>query len=115
MAWTLKGLRLAAWVAVIATIIVSGCAGGTTTITGTLVGSDGSCLYIDVPDPSGTVRYWLRNVPSEYSENEDGGLVKPDGSVIALGDSLTVSGTLAWLPFDRRCAGTNTLDATAVN
>jgi hypothetical protein len=117
----MKRLRLAACIAIVATLFVSGCAGGTATITGTLVGADGHCLYVDVPDASGTVRYWLRHLPSDYVTGvdggigkPDGGIGKPDGSVIGIGDTLTVSGTLSWVPFDRQCAGTHTLDATAI-
>lgn len=107
-------LRLAACVAISATVLASGCASGAATVTGTLVGADGACLYVDVPDANGTDRYWLRNLPSDYGTDDDGGLVKPDGSHIGIGDSVTVSGALSSVPFDRQCAGAHTLDATAI-
>jgi hypothetical protein len=109
----MKRLRLAACVAISATLLVSGCANGTATITGTLVGSDGHCLYLDVPDASGTVRYWLRNLPPDYVAIAEG-LAKPDGSLIGMGDSVTVSGALPFVPFDRQCVSGHTLDATAI-
>ena len=108
----MRRLRLAACVAICATLLVSGCANGTATITGTLVGADGACLYVRGPDAKGTDLYWLRNLPSGYVA--DYGLRKPDGSYIGIGDSLTVSGTLSWVPFERQCAGGHTLDATAI-
>ncbi len=110
----MKRLRLAACVAICATLIFSGCAGGTATITGTLVGADGACLYVHVPDANGTDVYWLRHLPSGYVADGDG-LRTPDGSLVRMGDSLTVSGALSWEPFDRHCAGEHTLDATAIN
>ncbi len=57
--------------------------------------------------------YWLRHLPSGYVTDEHG-LYKPDGSLIRMGDSLTVSGALSSMPFDRQCAGAHTLDATAI-
>ena len=96
-----------------AAFLVSGCAGGTVTVTGTLVGADGHCFYLDAPDASGTVRYLLRNLPSDYVADGDG-LVEADGSRIAMGDSVTVSGNLYWVPLDRQCDGAHTLDATAI-
>lgn len=107
---SVRRLRLAACVAICATVLVSGCASGTATITGTLVGSDGACLYVDV---NGTDRYWLRHLPSDYVAMAEG-LAKPDGSLIRMGDSVTVSGALSSVPFDRQCAGAHTLDATAI-
>ena len=109
----MKRLRLAACVAIYATLLVSGCAGGTATVTGTLVGADGACFYLDVPDANGTVRYLLRNLPSGYVADADG-LGTPDGTLVRMGDSVTVSGALSWEPFDRQCAGAHTLDATAI-
>ena len=111
----MRRLRLAACVAICATLLVSGCASGTATITGTLVGADGHCLYVDVPDANGTDRYWLRHLPAGYVTDDRMGLGKPDGSLIAIGDSLTVSGTLSWVPFDTQCVSVHTLDATAIN
>ena len=108
-----KRLRLAACVAIYATLLVAGCASGTATITGTLVGADGACLYVRGPDANGTDLYWLRHLPSDYVADADG-LAKPDGSHIRIGDSLTVSGTLSSVPFERQCAGAHTLDATAM-
>ncbi len=108
-----KRLRLAACAAICATLLVSGCANGTATITGTLVGADGGCLYVRVPDANGTDLYWLRHLPSDYVADADG-LGKPDGSHIGIGDSLTVSGALSWVPVDTQCVGVHTLDATAV-
>jgi hypothetical protein len=110
---SVKGLRLAACAAISATLLVLGCANGTAAITGTLVGADGHCLYVDVPDASGPVRYWLRHLPSDYVADGDG-LVEPDGSLIRMGSSVTVSGALSWAPFDRQCDGGHTLDATAI-
>jgi hypothetical protein len=105
-----KRLRLPTCVAICATLLVSGCASGTATITGTLVGADGHCLYVDV---NGTDRYWLRNLPPDYVAMAEG-LAKPDGLLIGMGDSLTVSGALSSVPFDRQCNGAHTLDATAI-
>lgn len=110
----MKRLRLAACVAMCATLLVSGCASGTATITGTLEGADGHCLYVLVPHANGTDRYWLRHLPSGYVADERG-LGTPDGRLIRMGGSLTVSGPLSWEPFDRQCAGARTLDATAIN
>lgn len=112
---SVRRLRLAACVAIWATLLVSGCANGTATVTGTLVGADGGCLYVDVPDANGTDRYWLRNLPPDYGTDDEGGLVKPDGSHIGIGDSVTVSGALSSVPFDRQCVSGHTLDATAIN
>ena len=109
----MRRLRIAACVAICATLLVSGCASGTATITGTLVGADGGCLYVHVPHANGTDVYWLRNLPSDYVADADG-LGTPDGSLVRMGDSVTVSGALSWEPFDRQCAGAHTLDATAI-
>jgi hypothetical protein len=98
-----RRLRLATCVAISATLLVSGCASGAPTVTGTLVGADGACLYVDVPAANGTDRYWLRNLPSDYVADAEG-----------VGDSVTVSGALSSVPFDRQCAGAHTLDATAI-
>jgi len=111
---SVKRLRLGTCVAIFATLLASGCATGTATITGTLEGSDGHCLYVLVPQRSGTDRYWLRRLPSGYVAYADG-LYKPDGSIISMGGSLTVSGALSWEPFNTQCAGGHTLDATAIN
>jgi hypothetical protein len=46
---------------------------------------------------------------------DEHGLVRPDGSHIRLGDSLTVSGALSWVPFERRCDTVHVLDATAID
>jgi hypothetical protein len=108
-----KRLRRVACVAICAPLLVSGCANGTATVTGTLEGSDGHCLYILVPNGNGTERYWLRHLPSGYVADEHG-LGTPDGSLLRMGDSLTVSGALSWEPFDRQCVGAHTLDATAI-
>jgi hypothetical protein len=109
-----RKLRRAACVAICATLLVSGCANGTATITGILVGADGGCLYVRGPDANGTDLYWLRHLPSDYVADADG-VGKPDGSHIRIGDSLTVSGALSWQPFDRLCAGEHTIDVTAIN
>jgi hypothetical protein len=109
----MKRLRLAACVAISETLLVSGCAGGTATITGTLLGADGACLYVRVPDANGTTLYWLRHLPSDYAADADG-LAKPDGSHIGIGDSLTVSGALSWAPFERQCENAHTLDAAVI-
>jgi len=108
-----RSLRLAACVAICATLLVSGCASGTATITGTLVGADGACLYVRGPGANGTDLYLLRHLPSDYVVDADG-VGKPDGSHITMGDSVTVSGALSFDPFNRLCAGGHTLDATAI-
>lgn len=95
------------------TLLVWGCATGTATVTGTLEGADGHCLYVHVPDTNGTDHYWLRHLPSGYVTDEHG-LYKPDGSLIEMAVSITVSGALSSAPFDRQCAGEHTLDATAI-
>ncbi len=109
----MKRIRLAACVAICATLLISGCASGTATITGTLVGADGSCLYVQGPGANGTDLYWLRRLPSG-SEADADGLVRPDGSHIRMGDSVTVSGAVAFVPFERQCQGAHTLDVTAI-
>ena len=109
-----RRLRLAACVAVCATLLVSGCASRTATVTGTLEGSDGHCLYVLVPHGAGTDRYWLRHLPSGYDTTDEHGLLKPDGRLIRMGGSVTVAGALSWEPFDRQCDGTHTLDVTAI-
>jgi hypothetical protein len=109
-----KRLGLAACAAVSATtLLLSGCASGTATVTGTLVGADGACLYLRGPDANGTDRYWLRHLPPDYVAIAEG-LARPDGSLIRMGESLTVSGALSSVPFDRQCDGAHTLDATAI-
>jgi hypothetical protein len=108
-----KRLRLAACVAICATLLVSGCANGTATITGTLEVGNGACVWVRGPGANGTDLYWLRHLPSGYDTDEHG-LVKPDGSHIRIGDSLTVSGALSWVPFERNCDGTHTLDVRAI-
>jgi hypothetical protein len=110
---SVRRLRLAACVAICATLLVSGCASGTATITGTLVGADGHCLYVRGPDGNGTDRYWLRHLPPDYVAMAEG-LAKPDGSLIRMGDSLTVAGALSSVPFERQCDGAKTLDATSI-
>lgn len=109
----MRGLRLAACVAICATLLVSGCVNGTATITGTLVGADGGCLYVHGPDANGTDLYWLRHLPSDYVADADG-VRKPDGSDIRIGASVTVSGALSFVPLDRQCVSGHTLDATAI-
>ena len=105
-------------VAIALGIVVAGCTGspiaGTATITGTLEGSDGHCLYVLVPHANGTDRYWLRHLPSGYEADEHG-LHGPSGRLIRMRDSVTVSGALWWQPFDHPCAGEHTLDVTAIN
>jgi hypothetical protein len=110
---SVKRFRLAACVAIYATVLVSGCASGSATITGTLVGADGGCLYVRGSDANGTDLYWLRHLPSDYVAMAEG-LAKPDGSLIRMGDSLTVSGALSFVPFDRQCVSGHTLDVTAI-
>ena len=109
----MKRLRLAACVAICAALLVSACASGTATITGTLVGADGGCLYVRGPNASGSDLYWLRHLPPDYVADANG-LGKPDGRHIGMGDSVTVSGTLSSVPFDRQCVSDHTLDATAI-
>jgi hypothetical protein len=108
-----KRLRLATCVAVCATLVVSGCVSGTATITGTLSGADGACLYVRGPAANGSDLYWLRHLPPDYVAMAEG-LARPDGSLIRMGESLTVSGALSSVPFDRQCDGAHTLDATAI-
>ncbi len=104
-------------VAVALGIVVAGCSGspvgGTATVTGTLVGSDGACLYVVVPHGDATDRYWLRHLPSGYEADEHG-LYGPNGSLTPMGALLTVSGAFSWDPFDRHCAGAHMLDVTAI-
>lgn len=87
--------------------------GGTATVTGTLEGSDGACLYVLVPHGNASDRYWLRQLPSGYEADEHG-LSTPDGHLLPMGGSLTVSGALSWEPFDRHCAGAHALDVTVI-
>jgi hypothetical protein len=108
-----RRFRLAACVAICATLLVSGCASGSAIITGTLVGADGGCLYVRGPGANGTDLYWLRHLPPDYVAMAEG-LAEPDGSLIGMGDSLIVSGALSFVPFDRQCGGAHTLDATAI-
>jgi len=110
---SVKRLWLAPCVAICAALLVSACASGTATITGTLEGADGHCLYVHVPQGNGTDTYWLRHLPPDYVADADG-LARPDGSLIRMGDSLIVSGALSSVPFDRQCAGAHTLDATSI-
>lgn len=110
---SVRRLRLAACVAICATLLVWGCANGTATITGTLVGADGGCVYVRGPDANGTDLYWIRNLPSDYVADADG-VGKPDGSHIRIGDSVTVAGALSSVPFGRQCVSGHTLDATAI-
>ncbi|MGC8633960.1 MAG: hypothetical protein ACP5VP_04745 [Candidatus Limnocylindrales bacterium] len=107
-------LRRAVCAAICAALLVSGCASGSATVTGTLEGSHGACLYVLVPHRDATDRYWLRHLPSGYEADEHG-LHGPNGSLIRMGDSVTVSGALSWQPFDHLCAGEHTLDVTAIN
>lgn len=109
----MKRLRLAACIAISATLLVSGCTRGTVTIAGTLAVGEGNCLYLRGPDANGTDLYWLRHLPPDYTSDADG-LVRPDGSHLRIRDSLTVSGALSWAPGDRQCTSVNTLDATAI-
>ncbi len=109
----MRRLRLAACVAICATLLVSGCASGSAAITGTLEVGNGACVWVRGAGANGTDLYWLRHLPSGY-ETDEHGLVKPDGSHIRIGDSLTVSGALSWVPFERNCDGTHTLDVTAI-
>jgi hypothetical protein len=109
----MKRLRLAACVAICATLLVSGCASESTSVTGTLVAADGHCLYVRGPGATGTDLYWLRHLPSDSVADADG-LVRPDGRHIKIGESLTVSGTLSFVPFDTQCVSSHTLDATAI-
>lgn len=109
----MNSLRLATCVAICATLLVSGCGSGFATITGTLEGADGHCLYVHVPHGNGTDTYWLRHLPPDYVAMAEG-LAKPDGSLIRMGDSLTVAGALSFVPFDRQCDGAQALDATSI-
>ncbi len=109
----MRRLRLSACVAICATLLVSGCASDIATITGTLEGADGGCVYVHGPHANGTDLSWLRHLPSDYGADGDG-LGEPDGSLIKMGDSLTVTGALSWEPFERQCVSVHTLDATAI-
>ena len=105
-----------ALLAVAPVIVAAACSGvatGSATVTGTLEGSDGACLYVLVPRGDATDRYWLRHLPSGYEADEHG-LRGPSGSLTPMGGSLTVSGALSWDPFDRHCAGEHTLDVTEI-
>jgi len=108
-------LWLAACVALCATLLVSGCASGAATITGTLDAGNGACFYVRGQDANGTDVYWLRQLPSDY-ETDEHGLIKPDGSHIGIGDSLTVSGTLSFVLWNGQCTNgpMSALDATAI-
>jgi hypothetical protein len=110
---SVRRLRLSACVAIYATLLVSGCGSDIATITGTLEGADGGCVYVHVPHANGTDLYWLRHLPSGYVADADG-LGRPDGSLIKMGGSLIVSGALSWEPFERQCVSVHTLDATAI-
>ena len=107
-----KRLRLATCGVICATLLVAGCASGTATITGTLEVGNGACVWVRGAGANGTDLYWLRHLPSGYDTDEHG-LVKPDGSHIRIGTSLTVSGALSWVPLERNC-GTHALDVTAI-
>ena len=110
---SVRRFRRAACVAIYATVLVSGCASGTATVAGTLEVGNGACVWVRGPGANRADLYWLRHLPSGYDTDEHG-LVKPDGSHIRIGDSLTVSGTLSWVPFERNCDGTHTLDVSAI-
>ncbi len=105
---------LTACLAVCAALLVSGCAGQTATITGTLAVGDGSCVYVRVANANGTDLYWLRSVPSGYEADENG-IARPDGNHIRIGDLVTVSGALSFVPHDSNCVSQHTLDAMAVD
>lgn len=109
----MKTLGRVSCVAISATLLVSGCASGSATVTGTLEVGNGACVWVRGAGANGTDLYWLRHLPSGYDTDEHG-LVKPDGSHIGIGDSLAVSGALSWTLFERNCDGTHTLDATAI-
>jgi hypothetical protein len=96
----------------VATLVVSGCRSGTTTVTGTLEVGNGACVWVRASGADGPHLYWLRHLPSGYDTDELG-LVEPDGSRIRIGEPLTVSGALSWLPLERNC-GTDALDVTTV-
>ena len=103
-------------VAVALGFVAAGCAGlatGGATVTGTLEGSDGACLYVLLSHENATDLYWLRHLPSGYEADEHG-LHGPNGSLTLMGGSLTVSGAMSWQPLDRHCAGEHTLDVTAI-
>jgi hypothetical protein len=108
-----RTLRLATCVVISTAVLVSGCASRSATITGTLEVGNGACVWVRAPDANGSHLYWLRQLPSGYDSDEQG-LVTPDRSHIRIGDSLTVSGALSWLPFERNCDGTHTLDVEAI-
>lgn len=45
---------------------------------------------------------------------DERGLGRTDGSQIRIGDKLTVSGTLSFVPYDNNCVSSRTIDATAI-
>ena len=87
-------------------LFVSGCSSSTSTVTGSLVGADGACLYLRAQDAKADL-YWLRTLPTGYTADADG-LAKPDGSRVKMGDSVTATGTLSWAPLDRQCENGHT-------
>jgi hypothetical protein len=105
-------LRLVSCLAVSATLLASGCASGSAAMTGTLEVGNGACVWVRGAGANGDDLYWLRQLPPGF-ETDEHGLVRPDGSHIRIGDSLTVSGALSWVPFERDC-GAKALDATAI-
>lgn len=110
----MNGLGRAASVAACAMLLLSGCASGTATVRGTLLGADGGCLYVVVAAANGTDRYWLRQLPAGYAADERG-LSEPGGGHVGMGDRLTVTGSLSWAPFERDCENAHTLDVTAID
>jgi hypothetical protein len=96
-----------------ALVLLTGCTSATASITGTLFGADGRCLYIRGLGDHGSDLYWLRQLPRGYEAIAEG-LRRPDGSHFSVGETVTVSGVLSWLPFERECQGAHTLDVTAV-
>lgn len=106
---------MAACVGILAALLLPGCASGAATITGTLAAGNGACIYVRGQDADRSDLYWLRNLPSGY-ETDEHGLVKPDGSHITIGDSLTASGQMSFVLWDGQCTNgpMPALDATAI-
>jgi hypothetical protein len=109
----MRRVGLGACIAICGTLLLSGCAGGTATVSGTLEVGNGHCTWVRTTGANGEL-YSLRQLPSGY-EMDEHGLVKPDGSRIRIGDVLTVSGDLSWAPLEQReCVTANVLDVISV-
>ena len=84
-------------------------------VTGPLfVRSDNGCVYVRGPYEDATDLNWLRTLPGGYSARASG-IAGPDGVVIADGEVVTVSGTVADLLGDTVCVSVHTLDVTSIH